>query len=63
MVDEVLLGAVRADIALQRELARDDLFDGDLLVPAVATVLLFASRLGDLFRTAKGAPRFASCSI
>src|SRR3954469_13636887 len=57
MVDEVLLGAVRADVALQRELARDDLFDGDLLVPAVAAVLLLAPRFGYLLRTAKGAPR------
>ena len=57
VVDQVLLGAVRADVALQRELARDDLFDGDLLVPAVAAVLLFAARLGHFLRAAQRAPR------
>src|SRR5713226_2315708 len=39
VIDQVLLGAVRADVALQRELARDDLFDRDFLVPAVAAIL------------------------
>ena len=38
VVDQVFLGAVRADVALQRELARDDFLDRDLLVPAVAAV-------------------------
>ena len=45
MIDEIFLGAVRADVALQRELPRDDLFDGDFLVPTVAAVFLFAPRL------------------
>jgi len=52
----ILLGAVRADVALERELARDDLFDRDLLLPAVAAVLLLAPRLGDVLRAAEGAP-------
>ena len=56
VVDEVLLRAVRADVALERELARDDLFDGDLLVPAVAAVLLLAAGLRDLLGAAEGAP-------
>src|SRR5262245_25123098 len=45
VIDEVLLGAVGADVALQRELARDDVLDGDFLVPAVAAVALVAARL------------------
>jgi len=45
VINEVLLRAVRADVSLQRELARDDLFDRDLLVPAVAAIFLFAARL------------------
>src|SRR5262245_39659518 len=57
VVDQVLLGAVRADVALQRELARDDLLDRDLLVPAVAAVLLFTARLRHFFGTAQRAPR------
>ena len=57
VVDEVFLGAVGADVALQRELARDDLFDRDLLVPAVAAVALLAARLGDFLRAAQRAPR------
>ena len=40
VIDEVLLGAVRPDVALERELARDDVLDRDLLVPAVAAVAL-----------------------
>src|SRR5436190_298390 len=55
VIDEVLLGAVRADIALQREVARDDFLDRDFLVPAVAAVLLFAARLGDVFGVAERA--------
>jgi hypothetical protein len=43
---------VRADVALQRELARDDFFDRDFLVPAVAAVLFLAARLGHLFGAA-----------
>jgi len=57
VIDQVLLGAVGADVALERELARDDLLDGDLLVPTVAAVLLLATRLGDLLRAAQRAPR------
>ena len=41
---------MRADVALERELARDDVLDGDLLVPAVAAVALVAARLGDVLR-------------
>src|SRR5688500_2373064 len=36
VIDEVFLGAVGPDVALEDELLRDDLLDGDLLVPAVA---------------------------
>ena len=50
MVDEVLLGALGADVALQREFLGDDLLDGDLLVPAVPAVALVAARLGDKAR-------------
>src|SRR5262245_28225723 len=57
MINEVFFGAVRADFSFQREFSRDDFFDGDFLVPAVAAVLLFASRLRDLLRTAERAPR------
>src|SRR5262245_60933865 len=57
MVNEVFLGAMRTDVALQREFPRDDFFDGDLFVPAVAAVFLFASRLRDFLRTAERAPR------
>ena len=56
VVDEVFLRAVRADVALERELAGDDLFDRDLLVPAVAAVAFFAARLGDLLGAAQRAP-------
>ena len=63
VVDEVLLGAVRADVALQRELARDDLLDGDLLFPAVAAVPLLAARLGHLFGAAERALRFGEGRI
>src|SRR5262249_23204080 len=52
VVDEVFLGAVRADVPLQRELARDDVFDRDFLVPAIAAIALVAARLGDIFRAA-----------
>src|SRR5687767_113651 len=45
VIEEVLLGAVRADVALEGELARDDLLDGNLLLPAVAAIPLFAARL------------------
>src|SRR6185503_10240925 len=58
VVDEILFGAVRADVAFEREFAGDDLFDGDFFVPAVAAVLLFPSRLRHLFGAAERAPRF-----
>src|SRR5712692_3470310 len=57
VVDQVFFGAVGADVALQRKLARDGLLDGDLPVPAVAAVLLLAARLGDLLGAAQRAPR------
>ena len=49
MVDQVFLRAVGADIALQHELAGDDLLDRDLLVPAVAAIPLVAAWFGNLF--------------
>src|SRR5258708_2490048 len=52
VVDEVFLRAMRADVALERELARDDLFDRDFLVPAVAAVFLLAPRFGAIFGVA-----------
>src|SRR3954467_11188206 len=56
VVDQVLFSAVGADIAFERELARHNLFDRDLLVPAVATVLLVpAAGLRDVFRVAERA--------
>jgi hypothetical protein len=57
VVDQVLLGAVRADVAFERELACDDLLDGELLVPAVAAVTLIAARLRDLLGAAERASR------
>ena len=57
VVDEVLLGAMGPDVTLEGKLARDDLLDRDLLVPAIAAVLLVAARLGDLLGAAQGAPR------
>ena len=57
VVDQVLLGAVRADVALERELAGDDLLDRDLLFPAVPAVALFAARFGDFLRAAQRALR------
>jgi hypothetical protein len=55
VVDEVFLRAVGADIAFQREFTRDDFFDRDLLVPAVAAVLLLAARLRDVLGIAERA--------
>src|SRR6266851_3840946 len=57
MVNEVLLGAVGADVPFQRELARDNFFDRDFLVPAVAAVLFLATGFGDLLRAAECTPR------
>src|SRR6266481_8888642 len=57
MVNEVLLGAVGADVPLQRELVRDNFFDRDFLVPAVAAVLFLAAGFGNLLRAAECAPR------
>src|SRR4051812_36520557 len=53
MVDEIFLGAMCADVTFERELAGNDLFDRDLLVPAVPAVLFFTSRLGHVFRAAE----------
>ena len=55
VIDEVFFGAVRADVALQREIARDDFFDRNLLVPAFAAVAFFAARLRDFLGAAQGA--------
>ena len=60
VVDQVFLGRVRADIALERELAGDDLLDRDLLVPAIPAVFFLAARLGDVFRAAQGAAYFSA---
>ena len=57
VVDQVFLRALGADVALDRELAGDDLFDRDFLVPAVAAVFLLAARLRDLFGAAQRAAR------
>jgi hypothetical protein len=57
VVDEVFLGAVRADVALQCELAGDDFLDRDFLVPAVAAVLFLAAGLRHFFGAAQRAPR------
>src|SRR5688572_17277376 len=57
MVNQVLLGAVRPNVAFERKLTGDDLFDGNLLVPAVATVPLFALWLRHFLRAAQGAAR------
>src|SRR5262245_3190955 len=38
VVDEILLGAMRADVPFQREITRDDLFDGNFLVPALTAI-------------------------
>jgi hypothetical protein len=57
VVKQVLFRAVRADIALERELARDNFLDRDLLVPAVAALSFFAPRLGHFFRAAQRTPR------
>ena len=56
VVNEVFLGAVRADVPFEREFARHDFLDRDLLVPAVAAVFLLAARLGDFFGAAQRAP-------
>ena len=45
VIDQVLLGAVSADVPLERELPGDDLLDGDLLFPAVSAVALLTARL------------------
>src|SRR5262245_63141541 len=61
MIDEVLLSAVRADIALERELARDNLFDCDFLFPAVAAIALLTARFRYLFRAAERT--FGFCQV
>ena len=55
MKDEVFFCVARAQIALDRELARDDFFDGDLLVPARAAVARVAFRFCNVFAAAKRA--------
>src|SRR5690606_4846137 len=55
--DEVLLGTLGADVALDRELAGDDVFDRDLLLPALAAVTFVAARVGDFTRAAQRAPQ------
>ena len=55
VVDQVLLGAVGADVALQREFLGDDFLDGDLLVPAVRAVALVAAGFGDVLGPAQRA--------
>ena len=57
MVNQIFFRAMCADVAFERELARDDFFDGDFLVPAVAAVLLLAARLRHLLGAAQRAPR------
>src|SRR5688572_27734363 len=58
VIDQILLSAVRADVALERKLARDDLFDRDLLFPAVAAVALLAARLRHILGAAECTFRF-----
>src|SRR5688572_8011249 len=58
VIDQILLSAVRADVALERKLARDDLFDRDLLFPAVAAVALLAARLRHILGAAECTLRF-----
>src|SRR5688572_26606881 len=55
MVDEVLLGAVCPDVALERELARHDFLDRDLLFPAIPAVAFLTPGFGHLGRAAQGA--------
>src|SRR5262245_11035857 len=57
VVNEIFFCAVRADVALQRELARDDFLDRNLFFPAVAAVALLAARLRHFLRAAKRALR------
>ena len=47
----------RADIAFQREIARNDFLDRNLFVPAVAAVFFFAARFRHLFGPAQRAAR------
>src|SRR6185503_5973701 len=53
VVDQILLGAVCADVTLERELTRDDLLDRDFLFPAVSAVPLLAPRFGYVLRPAQ----------
>src|SRR5438045_4080757 len=57
MVYEVFFRAVRTDVTLQGEFARDNFLNGDFLVPAVAAVFFFTAGLGDLLRATERAPR------
>jgi hypothetical protein len=47
---------VGADVALQREIAGDDFFNGDFLVPAFAAVAFFAAGLRDFLGAAQAQP-------
>src|SRR5688500_13385098 len=60
MVDEIFLGAVGADVALECELAGDNLFNRDLLVPAIAAIAFFAARLRHFLGAAQRAPLLVS---
>jgi deoxyuridine 5'-triphosphate nucleotidohydrolase len=53
--NDILLGAMGADVAFDRELARDDVLDRNLLFPAVAAVAFVAAWFGDLAGAAQGA--------
>ena len=59
VIDQVFLRAVRPDVPFQRELARDDILDGDFLVPAVPAVSLVPARFRDLLRAAERAARLS----
>jgi hypothetical protein len=62
VVDEVLLGRVRADVAFQGEFAGDDFLDGDFLVPAVPAVFLLAApRILPWRRTGRSVASRLSC--
>src|SRR6185436_9752195 len=55
VIDQVFLGAMGADVALEREVASDDFLDGDLFFPAVAAIALVAAGLGHVLRPAERA--------
>src|SRR6266542_4836880 len=61
MVNEIFFRAVGADVALEREFPSDDLFDCDLLVPAVAAIAFFTARLGHFLGAAQGTASLDDC--